>query len=89
MSRPQFSWTRIKGESDVTRRWGNGWFEASEGSRGGILNSFVGGFRRTNQEGGFMLTDLYPRETNLVWALRPGLDGGVPADHDVSCYRQE
>ncbi len=32
MSRPQFSWTRIKGESDVTRRWGYGWIEASEGS---------------------------------------------------------
>ena len=32
VSRPQFSWTRIKGESDVTGRWGYGGVEAGEGS---------------------------------------------------------
>ena len=32
MGRPQFSWTRIKGESDVTRRWGYGSVEGGEGS---------------------------------------------------------
>ena len=30
--RPQFSWTRIRGESDVTRRWGYGSVEGGEGS---------------------------------------------------------
>ena len=32
VGRPQSSWTRIKGESDVTRRWGYGSVEAGEGS---------------------------------------------------------
>ena len=32
LGRPQFSWTRIKGESDVTRRWGYGSVEGGEGS---------------------------------------------------------
>ena len=32
LRRPQFSWTRIKGESDVKGGGGHGWFEAREGS---------------------------------------------------------
>ena len=32
LRRPQFSWTRIKGESDVEGGGGHGWVEASEGS---------------------------------------------------------
>ena len=32
MRRPQFSWTRIKGESDVKGGGGHGWVEASAGS---------------------------------------------------------
>ena len=32
MRRPQFSWTRIKGESDVEGGGGHGWIEAREGS---------------------------------------------------------
>ena len=32
MRRPQFSWTRIKGQSDVEGGGGHGWFEAREGS---------------------------------------------------------
>ena len=32
MRRPQFSWTRIKGESDVEGGGEHGWVEASDGS---------------------------------------------------------
>ena len=32
MRRPQFSWTRIRGESDVKGGGGHGWVEASAGS---------------------------------------------------------
>ena len=32
LRRPQFSWTRIKGESDVKGGGGHGWVEASAGS---------------------------------------------------------
>ena len=32
MRRPQFSWTRIKGESDIKGGGGHGWVEASAGS---------------------------------------------------------
>ena len=32
MRRPQFSWTRIRGESDVEGGGGHGWIEAREGS---------------------------------------------------------
>ena len=42
MSRPQFSWTRIRGEFDVTRRWGNGWVEAGEGNRVGADAATLG-----------------------------------------------
>ena len=52
VSRPQFSWTRIRGESDVTRRWGDGWFEASEGSRGGAAGGSPEGERSRRRRGG-------------------------------------
>ena len=40
--RPQFSWTRIRGESDVKGGGGHGWVEASAGSGVGADGAAVG-----------------------------------------------
>ena len=42
LRRPQFSWTRIKGESDVKGGGGHGWVEASAGSGVGADPAAVG-----------------------------------------------
>ena len=42
LGRPQFSWTRNKGESDVAGGRGHGWIEASEGSWVGADAAAVG-----------------------------------------------
>ena len=42
LRRPQFSWTRIKGESDVEGGGGHGWVEASAGSGVGADGAAVG-----------------------------------------------
>ena len=52
MGRPQSSWTRIKGESDVTRRWGYGSVEAGEGSWVGADGGSPEGDRSRRRRGG-------------------------------------
>ena len=42
MRRPQFSWTRIKGESDVKGGGGHGWVEEGAGSGVGADGAAVG-----------------------------------------------
>ena len=52
LGRPQSSWTRIKGESDVTRRWGYGSVEAGEGSWVGADGGSPEGDRSRRRRGG-------------------------------------
>ena len=52
VGRPQSSWTRIKGESDVTRRWGYGSVEAGEGSWVGADGGSPEGDRSRRRRGG-------------------------------------
>ena len=52
LGRPQFSWTRIKGESDVTRRWGYGSVEGGEGSWVGADGGSPEGDRSRRRRGG-------------------------------------
>ena len=52
LGRPQFSWTRIKGESDVTRRWGYGSVEGGEGSWVGGDEGSPEGDRSRRRRGG-------------------------------------
>ena len=52
LGRPQFSWTRIKGESDVTRRWGYGSVEGGEGSWVGGDGGSPEGDRSRRRRGG-------------------------------------
>ncbi len=52
VGRPQFSWTRIRGESDVTRRWGYGSVEAGEGSWVGADGASPEGDRSRRRRGG-------------------------------------
>ncbi len=52
MGRPQFSWTRIKGESDVAGGRGHGWIETGEGSWVGADGGSPEGDRSRRRRGG-------------------------------------
>ena len=52
VGRPQFSWTRIKGESDVAGGRGYGWVEACEGSWVGADGGSPEGDRSRRRRGG-------------------------------------
>ena len=52
VGRPQFSWTRIKGESDVAGGRGYGWVEAGEGSWVGADGGSPEGDRSRRRRGG-------------------------------------
>ena len=52
LRRPQFSWTRIRGESDVTVGRGHGQVEAGEGSRVGADGGSPAGDRSRRRRGG-------------------------------------
>ena len=53
--RPQFSWTRIKGESDVKGGGGHGWVEASAGSGVGADGGSPEGERSRRRRRGALL----------------------------------
>ncbi len=52
LGRPQFSWTRIKGESDVAGGRGHGWIETGEGSWVGADGGSPEGDRSRRRRGG-------------------------------------